>query len=515
MPAFFDRLGLRSSMKAALIIVLLLLLLIPLGMIGDLVWERESRSDSAAAEIIGSAGGHLDIIGPVVILPYDVVERVYREGNWIREQKPGGEVFAAPEEVGIRIDLKTEYRVRGIYRVPVYEARLDIDGVIPALDSDFLPEGAILRSEGIRIFTGFGDMRGIKAISSLTLGDRQFEFRPESAGENLGGGIAVYPAGVDLYSAPIEFSWDMELSGGGRVTATPLGRDSRLEISGDWPSPSFGGAVLPRDRQVSEKGFSAVWVIPEVSRPIGSHWKSGDAPLYSLRSHALEVRLMEPVGTYTRARRSVKYGALFLLLPFVVFFLFEAFGKARIHPVQYLLAGAADVLFYMLLLAVSEHLGFDFAYLIAAAASTVLLSLYSLQFTGRSPRGLVMPLVLGGAYLWLWVTLQSEDYALLIGAVGLFALVALVMTVTGKVNWYRTSGDGNLGAEGQEGQPGQFEVLPSEGNADDGDGEKASQKDMPDSQLPSEQDDPDDIADGPGGSEVADHHIPAEGPQDE
>ncbi len=255
-----------------------------------------------------------------------------------------------------------------------------------------------------------------------------------------------------------------------------------------------------------------------MSRPIGSHWDSASEYQPELLSHSLIVELMEPVSTYAMSLRSVKYGALFLLIPFVVFFLFEAFGRARIHPVQYLLAGCTDILFYLLLLAVSEHLGFNTAYMIAALAATVLLSLYALQITGKRAGAAAMPTVLGTAYLWLWITLQSEDYALLIGAIGLFVLVALVMLVTRKVNWYATEASGNdgeLGSEGQEGKPGKFEMLSAKRDPNDRNSEKESQNDMGDHQLPAEKDDPDNVSNRSSGSETSDGNLPAEGPEDE
>ncbi len=517
MSAFFEKPGFRSSMKAGTIIILLLLLLIPLGMIKSQIRERSGRSDSVTREIISGAGGKMDFLGPIIVFPYDIIERSYSQGEWIQERKSGGEVFIVPDSLDVRVELRSAYRSRGIYRVPVYDAVVSVEGVFPEVDENLLPDGAIPLEDEIRIFAGFADMRGIKSISSLRLDGKELDFHPDGGSVSLGGGISVHPGGLSLLKAPSPFSWNMELSGGGSVSVTPLGRDSRLAVSGDWPSPSFSGAVLPTERNLDDLGFSASWSIPEVSRPIAGHWDSAKGDVQDLRTHALTVTLMEPVGTYSLVRRSVQYGVLFLLLPFIVFFLFETFGKTRIHPVQYLLAGAADVLFYLLLLAISEHLGFNAAYLIAAFSATALLSLYSLQITGRSLRGLAMPSVLAAAYIWLRITLQSEDYALLIGAVGLFVLVAMVMFITRKVEWYgrETSGSGELGAEGKQGQPGQLEVLLSERDSDDGDEEDNTHQDMAHSQFPSEKDNPDNIADGAAGAEVADDDVPAERPEDE
>jgi len=279
------------------------------------------------------------------------------------------------------------------------------------------------------------------------------EFRPNSSDSPVGVGISAH---LDLTGRPgetISFSWEMDVDGGGSVSVLPLGRNSNVFMNGDWPSPSFSGAALPSDRIWDETGFSAEWKIPEVSRPLSAVWTSAgntSGNLNHLDQHMLMISLKDPADAYARAERSVKYGALFLLIPFVVFFLFESLSSARIHPVQYLLAGAADVLFYLLFLALSEHLSVGFSYLIAAASVTGLVGLYAAYLLKGLAAKLTMPAVMAAAYLWLWVSLQSEDYALLIGAVGLFVLPGTVMILTRKVAW-NGSDVSDLPSEGKEG----------------------------------------------------------------
>jgi len=422
--------GLRSTLKASVVIVMLLLLLIPLSMIRSQVYEREMRADEAAQGVIEGAGGALDFTGPLLVMPYELEVSELVDGK-VRRYMRRGDISLLPENVVIDGELDVVYRQRGIYRVPVYTADVETSGFFIMPKSGVFPDGAEILWDEFRLVFGIGDMRGIREVSSLQWGSRRIALGPDAGHPLLGPGIGAPIMDFPDAGSKMEFSWSMEIGGGGSVSVTPLGRNSELTLSGNWPSPSFQGALLPEERQLNNEGFSAHWRIPEVSRPIQPWWDSNDGLDMNLSIYALRVDLLESVGVYTMTERSVKYGIIFLLIPFVVFFVFETLGGLKIHPVQYLLAGAADICFYLLLLALSEHLGFNAAYIIAAAAVTVLISFYTGRITSIS-----MPIVLAAAYFWLWIALQSEDYALLIGSVGLFLIVAFVMILTRKVDWY-------------------------------------------------------------------------------
>ncbi len=497
--------GFKNGLKAAIIIVLLLLLLIPLGLIKSLVYERQGRARETQNEIIAGAGGSLEMVGPLLVLPFveDVVE--YRDGERVVVKRRGS-LCVLPEDVLVSGDLDVEYRYRGIYRVPVYAAHLRAKGFFTIPGRDAYPDGALPLAGENRLVVGIADMRGIREVSELRWGESGIEFHPNAGDDSgVGAGIGASVGALSAAGERVDFDWNMEIGGGGSVSVAPLARNAELFLEGDWPSPSFGGSVLPDEREWDESGFQARWRIPEVSRPIRSRWVTSGGNDTGLEAYALSVELLEPVSAYARAERSVKYGALFLLIPFVVFFLFETLGRIRIHPVQYLLAGAADVVFYLLLLAVSEQMAFDAAYLLAAAGVTVLISLYSGSVTRRWVSALVMTGVLAAAYVWLWITLKSEDYALLIGSIGLFVMLGLVMFLTRKTDWYGggkvlsgdsagtsgkmagLAGGADFSTEGDEGQAGELDVLPGEGNPDDGDEEDKGDDKMPKGQLPAEE----------------------------
>ena len=216
----------------------------------------------------------------------------------------------------------------------------------------------------------------------------------------------------------------------------PLGGETRVQLSSPWPSPSFDGAFLPSERSVGEKGFDAQWYVLSLNRGYGQRWIRGQVESYTFLDSVFGVELMIPVDTYLKSLRSVKYGILFVLLPFLIFFLFEVVGSRRVHPFQYLLVGLAVCLFYLLLVSVSEHLSFDWSYLLAGVATTALITFYSSAVLAARRRTWIMSLVLASGYLFLYAALKSEDYALLIGSLGLFVILAGVMVLTRRINWY-------------------------------------------------------------------------------
>jgi len=436
------------------VVILLLLLLIPLFMIRNLVTDRRALKTEAAERIIEEIGGELILVGPVLVLPYELEQIELRDGEeTILKQR--SEIYLLPDSFTLKGRLEVKYRSLGIYRVPVYRAFVDGSGTVHTPLSGLYPADAIPVPEENRFTIGITHMEGIRGISELRWGSQQIDFLADSGDVAVGNGVSAtvgeITASENADGGTVDFSFDMEISGGGRADFVPLGRSSALELSGDWPSPSFLGGLLPSEMELDDKGFNANWRIPEVSRPIRPYWDSSEGERIDSDDHGLGVKLLESVASYKKTERSVKYGLLFLLIPFVVFFLFETLARLRVHPLQYLMVGAANVIFYLLLLSISEHLGFDMAYVIAALGVTALISIYTHSVIGgghgeeREENGrrssalamyLTMPITLAVSYLWLWFTLRSEDYALLLGSVGVFVVLGSVMLITRKIKWY-------------------------------------------------------------------------------
>jgi inner membrane protein len=236
------------------------------------------------------------------------------------------------------------------------------------------------------------------------------------------------------------FTIDLLLKGGRGLSFLPLGEQTRVRMSSPWPAPRFSGAFLPATRELLSSGFQAEWYMVSLSRGYPQAWRQGEVRPQALQASRFGVELMVPVDTYQKVLRSVKYGILFVLLPFLVFFLFEVFSGRKVHAMQYLLVGFAECLFYLLLLSVSEHLGFGLTYLLAGLLTVALIAFYAGFALGDRRRGLLLAPVLATAYAFLYAALQSEDYALLIGSLGLFVILAGLMILTRKVDWYRPGG---------------------------------------------------------------------------
>ena len=341
--------------------------------------------------------------------------------------------------MNLDIDISAEERHRGIYTVPVYTVDINAGGFF-SLDEllAVIDKESILFDE-IKVVVALSEAKGITEISDLKWKDEDYAFRTGT------GSLGLFYTEIEA-AAPfrpedteIGYSYNMKLKGGRFFELIPVGDDTKVSMKSDWAAPSFFGEYLPLTRDLREDGFTAEWSINALSRTYPSLFIPGVIDSGKIIGSSFGVQFFDPVNQYLKNERSVKYGFLFILIPFLTFVLFELLLRRKIHPVQYFLAGAGNIVFYLLLLSLSEHLGFNWAYLIAAVSVTVLLSAYAGMVIQKSSKGLIMGAVLSVSYLYLFSVLQSEDYALLFGSIGLFAAVALVMFLTRKIKWYNES----------------------------------------------------------------------------
>lgn len=428
--------GRSPILKAMVVSVLIALLLIPLGMAMALIHERQSTRDEAEREVSAKWGSPQCLGGPVLLVPYVV-----------RTTDARGRIHLAtvvatllPRRLEIGGELAPEIRYRGIYEVPLYTAHLGFRGdfALEELSELGIPEPDVRWTDAV-LSVGIPDPRGIRQTPTLEWGDGSLDFEP---GAGTG---SVFPSGIHarvgdlLASSPARspsFRFELSLNGSRRLTFLPVGQDTRARLSSSWPDPSFTGAFLPDTRDVTAEGFTADWQFFYLGRSYPQQWKAGEVDGSVLQASAAGVELLLPVDEYQKTLRSAKYGALFLVLTFGAYFLFEILRRLRIHPFQYLLIGFALVLFFVLLLSLSEHIGFDRAYALAASGTVLLIVGYSAHVVGGAGRVAGIGALLGGLYVYLYVLLQLEDYALLLGALGLFATLAAVMWLTRRVDWY-------------------------------------------------------------------------------
>jgi inner membrane protein len=241
-------------------------------------------------------------------------------------------------------------------------------------------------------------------------------------------------------AADIQFSIPLDFNGSEGIFFAPFGVQNEATLKSNWADPGFRGAFLPAERSVRPDGFDATWKVSYYGRDYPQSWTSRAGnerfTTQSVSNSLFGAQFLSILDAYRYVERSIKYGVLFLVLVFTAFFLFEVTALQKIHPFQYLMVGAALCLFYLLLLSISEFIGFSWAYLIAAVASTVLITWYCRFFLGGGMRTLMIGAGLTGVYTFLYITLRQQDYALLMGAIALFIVLAIVMYVTRKVDWY-------------------------------------------------------------------------------
>ena len=419
-------------------------LMIGLAMIRSLVTERSHRAESVRTEIASSWGRAQTVGGPVLVVPYRIRDSQGRHTATLRAR-------FLPDRVKTTGRLHPERRHRGIFETVLYRADLAVDGVFsrPDFSAWNIPPEDILWNEAV-LTIGITDLRGIRGNPTLKWNARDVAFSGGSGDARLWASgltapVPFAPSGGD--AARLAFSFVLLLNGSEDIDFLPLGGETVVELTAPWPDPSFGGAFLPEKRAVTASGFTARWSISSLARSYPQKWRdNGDEEnvnaLAAVSMSAFGVGLYSPVGHYQKTERSVKYGALFILLTFLTFFLYELLSPVTLHPVQYFLVGGALCLFYLLLLSISEHAPFAAAYAIGSIATIALISSYSAAILRSRLRVLGLAGFLALLYGYLYVLLQLEDWALLMGSIGLFLILALVMYTTRRVDW----GAAHLGA---------------------------------------------------------------------
>jgi inner membrane protein len=428
----------KASLMLKMIVIgfLIVVFLIPLGMIRTVIYEREQTRIYAEEEIIDMWGGEQTLGGPILVVPY-TVRRKDTSGN-VEEHIE--RAYFLPDTLNISGQAKSEKRSRGIYDVTLYTTDLIFSGTYsrPDFDGWRIDKGDILWHDA-KLIMELSGMRGLQQRIQLTWDSITMEFMAGRGEVGMYSGQVWTPLpdlGKVRSGQKHHFYFDLKLQGGRSLHFLPLGNETTVNLISDWPSPSFSGSFLPASRILSDEGFEAEWYVLSLGRSYPQKWRQGEIDPGTLTISQFGVNLMIPVDNYLKALRSVKYGVLFILLPFLTFFLFEVFSGRRIHPLQYLLVGFANCLFYLILLSVSEHLSFDLAYLLASLVTVALITSYSSAVLTTWKRGSVMTPVLMSAYIFLYAMLQSEEYALLIGSLGLFVILSGIMIITRRVDWY-------------------------------------------------------------------------------
>ncbi len=438
MQQIIDGLRRSASTKALVIGALILILLIPVSMIKGVVHDRSYVHDEARADIMRSWGGEQLLTGPILVLPYRVVH-INSYGNHIVNTEFA---YILPSELDIKVEADPEVLYRGMHKVPIYSANLTITGRFSSPDfSSLAPSAGDVEWQSAFIALSVSDARAIAHSPLIDVGGSASRFKSGGArilDDVASPIVAAIDSDLGKYREgdALTFAFDLQLNGADSLRISPLGDTTKVTMISTWPSPSFVGNYLPEHREVLDSGFSAGWQVSSLGRSLPSQWTGKTAIKGNSHQMSFGVDFYQPVSLYQLSLRAAKYAVLFIGLTFVAYFLFEVLAGLRLHPLQYLLVGFANALFYLLLLSLAEHIGFGWAYLASAGASISLVAGYSVAILGRRSRGLMMAIILAGLYSFLFMTLTAETYALLAGALGLWVALAVIMFLTRRIDWY-------------------------------------------------------------------------------
>jgi inner membrane protein len=438
-----------------------LALVIPLMMVYALLYDRQEQAGTAQKAIAEGWGGPQTMVGPVLVVPYtaDSSETVTENGQQTtRTVRVTKELYLSPETNSIKTDLKPERKKKSIYESVLFVAANSGTARF-AFPADFARYGISRESlnlAGAELRFGVSDARGLQADSKVLVNGQSRELQP---GKGLAAsGNSGFFTFIDWDgNTPLEVKYDFAFRGNKSLTMVPRGGETNWEVKSSWPSPSFAGDFLPTKRTVAGSGFTSTHKVTNLAlgqalvltEDMGAPQPSGndrayEAPMVSAPaatqaiggpSQAAMIGLIEPVDLYSQVDRSVKYGFLFIGFTFLAFLMFDVVAGAKVAAAEYLLTGAGLVLFFVLLLAFSEVVGFTWAYLLAAGAITALLTTYSAAVLKSWLRARVIGGLLVGLYATLYVLLNLEAYSLLIGSVLLFIALAVVMWATRSIDW--------------------------------------------------------------------------------
>jgi inner membrane protein len=422
--------ALRSLLKLVVLGGLGLVLLIPVAQLLGLVRERRERQEEVRRELAALWGGEQTVGAVVVAVPL-------KSSGAAREW-----LCFLPAEVRWQGTLQPESRRRGIFEVTLYEAKLTATGWFRRPDPSLLGVAAErVDWDAAVAVLAVSDPRGLSGRPVLRWQGRERTVLP-GVGPVAGarGGVQAPLGAGALAAEQIPFGVDLVLRGSEQLRVLPLGELTHAELAARWADPGFVGAPLPTSRQVGADGFRAIWDVPYYGRGFAQQWRSGEVQPERFwedptTGGAFGVSLVRPANPYQQTERAVKYAVLFIALTFTTVFLLELLSPVRLHPIHYLLVGFALCLFYLLLLALAEHLGLGAAYAIAAGAVVALVTLYARSVLAGRGRAAVLGAALASLYGWLYTLLRAEDYSLLLGACGLFAVLAAVMFLTRRLDW--------------------------------------------------------------------------------
>ena len=424
----------KTLIKAIITAVLILAMLIPTMFVSNLITEREQRQKEVVKEVTSKWASQQTITSPYIYIPYTSQET----GSDGKAALFTRHLILLPENLAVDSKILPEERPRSIYKVLLYKTNINASGdIVIQLPKDINQE--TLQLADAKICMGLTNFKGIEERVMVTLDDNlTYELTPGLPTTDIDSVGLSSPIKLTAESLgkSISFKVNLKIKGSEKLYFAPLAGNSSFTMQSNWASPSFDGNVLPSERKVNDSGFAAKWTFNKASLPFGTTLKNFN---FNKNSFAFGVSMLQPADQYAKTTRSVKYAILIIGLTFALFFIIELMQKKALHPVQYILVGIALIIFYTLLLSISEFILFDYAYLIAATATMLLIMLYAKSHFENWKTASIFGGILSALYAFIFILIRLEDTALLVGSIGLFIVLALVMYASRKINWYNPS----------------------------------------------------------------------------
>ncbi|MBW2938923.1 cell envelope integrity protein CreD [Aureisphaera sp. CAU 1614] len=436
---------LKTSITARMIVVgfLLFVLLIPLEFVKTLITERAYRQQEVIQEINGKWGNEVLLSGPILKIPYKTYreEKVYIPETKVFEIKTEeiiNNAYLFPDDLNIvsKVTTKEEPLKRSIYESVVFTSEIAVDGSFPSIDfsSKDIPHKDIIWDK-ISVLIKTSNLKGIRNTIEVNLAGETLAMTPKYSQAYLN---TIETQSVSNFpkesTEMIPFSFTMKVNGSESLKFIPIGKETDVSMTSNWHSPSFDGNFLPDDgsREITKDGFKSTWKVLQINRQFQQEFFN---ELPDLTEFAFGSKLIIPIDEYQKSERTAKYGFMVIGLTLLVFLLIQLVSKIYIHPFQYIMIGLALVMFYTLLISISEHSSFFKAYVIASASVLGLITLYSRAIL----KGFKFPLLICGSlaslYGFIYVIIQLEKYALLVGSIGLFIILAIIMFASRKIDW--------------------------------------------------------------------------------
>jgi inner membrane protein len=442
--------------KLAIIGFLTLLLLIPSEWIQGLIRERQTRQEEVLKDISDKWSSSQLVQGPVMILPYRTTKQITDASGKVSREDVLTNVYILPDKLSIASEVEPEVRHRGIFDAVVYNAKLNVSGGFTPLElekSGINPDRILWNKA--KVVIGLSDLKGLKNNPTIQLDNRKYAVEPDFTNLDLfTNNLIILPDLSKESKTDLTFSFNLDLRGSTELNFLHLGKSTEVNIKGSWADPSFTGRYLPENPKVDKNGFSAQWKIPFFNRPYPQQWIADNTRLNASNEAVPElpktgtvsqenkadetffgIKFLLPIDQYQKTMRTAKYSFLIILLTFLSLFFTELLQKKKVHILQYILIGAAMTIYYTLLLAFSEQIGFNSAYLLASISTALLISTFIAMLLKSKKPALIFGSILSTFYIFIFVIIQLQDLALIFGSVGLFITVAIMMYLSAKMDW--------------------------------------------------------------------------------